>query len=78
MRGMRAATRRPSSKMESDMTPDERRREILAQPSVMKEVYGPEQDTVDGHVIGCRSRGFISKRQVHVNRGVPSARRPSR
>ena len=33
------------------MTSDERRRETLAQPSAMKEVYGPDQDTVNGHVI---------------------------
>ena len=33
------------------MTPEERRREILAQPGAMKEVYGPDQDTVNGHVI---------------------------
>ena len=33
------------------MTSGERKREILAQPSAMKEVYGPDQDTVNGHVI---------------------------
>ena len=33
------------------MTPEERRREILAQPSAMKEVFGPDEDTVNGHAI---------------------------
>ena len=33
------------------MTPDERRREILAQPSAMKEVYRPEGHYVNGHAI---------------------------
>ena len=33
------------------MTPEERRRAILAQPSAMKQVYGPDQDTVNPHVI---------------------------
>ena len=28
-----------------------RRREILAQPNAMKEVYGPDQDTVNPHTI---------------------------
>ena len=37
------------------MTPEERKREILAQPSAMKEVYGPDQDpdhtTVNSNII---------------------------
>ena len=33
------------------MTAEERRRLILAQPGAMKEVYGPDQDTVNPHTI---------------------------
>ena len=33
------------------MTPEERRREILAQPSAMKEVYAPRDHYVNGHII---------------------------
>ena len=34
-----------------EMTPEERRREILAQPSAMKEVYSPPDHYVNGHVV---------------------------
>ena len=31
--------------------PEDQREKILAQPSAMKEVYGPDQDTVNSHTI---------------------------
>ena len=40
------------------MTLEDRRREILSQPSAMKEVYSPADHYVNGHVILRRPDGW--------------------
>ena len=40
-----------STYRQTEVLLEERRQKILAQPSAMKEVYGPDQDTVNPHTI---------------------------